>query len=493
MRRAVFLTLGLLEVAVAVVLVVFSCQLPTSSEVRDGFGRMGKVTDRTSHQVKLLRDQVHELRNPEVDELAVRLRGEVHKVTTALRSQNLDFDTVRTMSDALGDVANGLDGLATTLDPEALGKLGQGLGTTADFLDEKVAPTAAMAADQLDESTRALRDDAVRLSELLKSTPLDLKAAREVYEGLARFSEGLDRVNTALKLERFDKMKEGVKGLEDSLSTGADQVDRLASYTYPVVEFKGVKPNVMQKPFWPEGGKIADGMRKAAEGVNAAGKEMDGLAAELPNLRSSLDESKKVAERSREALAVALKNQDKVEPLLKDVPEHAARLAENLPKLGADLARVLRDTEKMKDVAVSLRQAQKGIDAAVARWPEIRTTLTRSATLLKTTRQQLQHVVEHREEYEKALNGAVDVSDEFAERLPRMTGHLDSQLEEQERSFDELGKSIDDVSEALPVYAQSTGRMLDTTRWLLWLVSGIVALHGVYLTAGTRLGKQFPG
>src|SRR5262249_22225676 len=115
MRRAVFLTLGLLELAVAVVLVVFSCQLPTSEDVHQGFGHMGKVTDRPSHQVKLLRDQVHELRNPEVEELAVRLRGEVHKVTGALRTQNLDFDSVKAMSDALGDVANGLDGLATTL------------------------------------------------------------------------------------------------------------------------------------------------------------------------------------------------------------------------------------------------------------------------------------------------------------------------------------------------------------------------------------------
>src|SRR5262245_24708474 len=403
MRRILFTTLGLLELTVAAVLVVFSFQLPTSQEVDESFGQLERVTRNTSTQVGLLRDQVHELRRPEVQAMTDRLQAQLKRVAATLRSQKIDFETVKAMSDALGDVSRGLESLATTLDAESLGKLGDGLLATANYLDEKVAPAASRAADQLDTSTGLLKDDALRLAALLRDAPLDLKAVKEIHDGLARFSEGLDKMSEALKLQRYDTMREGVKGLETSLTTGAEQVEHLAGYTYPVVTFNGVKPVVMQKPFWPEGETIGKGMRQAADGVAAAGKEMEGLAKELPKLRASLEESRKVADRSREALAMALKQQEKVEPLLKNVPQHAARLAEELPKLGTDLAKILRDTEKLKDIASQMRQAHKALEGAVSRWPELRDTVMGSAKLLKATQTQLKQVVDRRDEYEKAL------------------------------------------------------------------------------------------
>jgi uncharacterized phage infection (PIP) family protein YhgE len=491
MRRLLFHILGLLELAVAVVLVCFNWQLPGTAEVERSFATAGHVTARTGHQVRLLRDQVHDLRSPEMEDLAHRLEGRMRQVSRTLRAQNLDFDTVRTMSDSLGDVADGLGSLADALDADSVRQLGAGLGTTADYLDGKVAPAAAEAADRLEKSTDALRADAATLAALLRDAPLDLKAVREIQDGLARFSDGLDRMNTALKLQKFETMREGVQGLEDALDTGAGQVDRLSGYSYPVVSFSGIKPVVTMKPFWPEGGKIADGLRKAAEGVRGAGKEMDDLATQLPKLRESLEESRKVADRSREALASALKQQDKVEPLLKKVPEQAARLAEELPKLGTDLARILRDTEKLKDLAASLRQARKGIDAAVSRWPELRKTLSRSAVLLHAAQGELRHVADHRGEYEQALNDTVALTDEFADRLPQFTHHLDSQLHDEEQSFDELGKSIDEVQGAMPAYAVTATRLLRTASVLLWLVAAVAGLHGAYLTASAALGRRY--
>jgi uncharacterized phage infection (PIP) family protein YhgE len=488
MRRAWFVGLGVLELAVAAVLLSFGWQLPGTAEVDQSFRSVEHVTERTGHQVRLLRDQVHDLRQPEMDQVAGRLQTQMRKVTRTLRAQSIDFETVRTMHDSLGDVAVGLNSLADTLDPESVGKLGDGLGSTADYL-EKVAPAAARAADRLEASTESLRVDAAALASLLRSAPLDLSAAREIHDGLARFSNGLDKMNAALKLQKFDTMRDGVKGLESALNRGADQVDHLAGYTYPVITMNGLKPTVNQKQFWPEGGRIAEDLRKASDGVSAAGKEMDGLASELPKLRESLEESRKVADRSREALANALKQQDKVEPLLKKVPEQAAALAEELPKLGADLARVLRDTEKLKDLAVSLRQAQKGIDGAVTRWPELRKTLSRSASLLKAAQRQLGNVVEHRREYEQALDETVSLTEEFADRLPQFTHHLDGQLRDQEQSFDDLGRSIDEVSAALPAYALTASRLVQATRLLLWLVAGIVGLHGAYLIISTRMTR----
>jgi DNA repair exonuclease SbcCD ATPase subunit len=384
-----------------------------------------------------------------------------------------------------------LENLATTLDAESIGKLGEGLLATASFLDEKVAPAAGMAADQLDASTGLLRDDALRLAALLRESPPDFKAVQEIHDGLARFSEGLNKMSEALKLQRFETMKEGVKGLETSLTTGAEQVEKLSGYTYPVVTFNGIKPMVDQRPFWPEGTTIAKGMRQASEGVAAAGKEMDGLAAELPKLRLSLEESRKVADRSREALALALKQREKVEPLLKNVPEHAARLAEELPKLGADLAKILRETQKLKDIAAQMRMAHKGLESAVARWPQLRDTLNATAKLLKATQVQLKQVVDRREEYEKAMAETVEFTDEFAERLPAYTEHINGQLEQHEKSFEGLQQSVDEVSNALPVYANTAERMVQATRLLLLLVAGIVGLHAGYLMVSVRLGKQF--
>ena len=323
--------------------------------------RPGRVTDRAGAQVSLLRQQVQTLRRMELQQLAGRLQRQTETITATLRKQPVDFDTIGTMRDALGEVAKGLSTLADTLDPANVGKLSKGLGETAAFIDEKVVPASRQAADRIDQSTESLRTDADRLSTLLKEAPLDLKVVREVYDSLGRFQEGLDKMNSVVKLQRLDVMREGFRGMEDSLEAGSDEVERLASYTYPVVSLNGLKPQVSQRSFWPQGGRIAEGMRKAAAGATAAGKEMDSLATDLPKIRSSLEESSKMVDKVRAAMGMALKHQDKVEPLLKEAPLHAARLEFDHPTTGRrmmwtsplpeDLARLvrrLRNTQRTK-------------------------------------------------------------------------------------------------------------------------------------------------
>jgi chromosome segregation ATPase len=225
--------------------------------------------------------------------------------------------------------------------------------------------------------------------------------------------------------------------------------------------------------------------------VRGAARELDVLAGDLPALQTSLAESRKAAATTREALGAALKQQDKVEPLLKDVPEHVARLAEELPRLSAELARILRDTGKLKAVAALLRKAQKGVDTAVARWPELQKNLGRSAVLLRTTQAQIKHAIAHRAEYEDSLRRTLVLTQTFAAALPLLTDELERELLRQEQSLTRLGDSIDEVSEALPACSRSATRLLQTTRLLLGLVAVIFALHGGYLAAGTRLGSKF--
>jgi uncharacterized phage infection (PIP) family protein YhgE len=491
MRRSLFIVLGALEMFVAVLLIQLGREFPDNREVEESFQSAGRVTDRAGYQVHLLQQQVQNIERLELNGLARRLQKQTHAVTSTLREQAIDFNTVRTLRDALGDVARGLNSLSETLDPQGIGRLSTGLGETATFLDEKVIPAAQQAAEHLDKSTAALEADARHLSALLKNTPVDLKAVREVHDSLTGFQEGLKKVNDLFKVQRLETMREGFHGLESSLTTGSEQVERLADYSYPVVRFNGFRPEISQRPFWPEGNKIADGMRKAAAGATAAGKEMDELSADLPRIRASLTESCTLIEKVRQGLGTALEHRDSVEPILKELPTHAARLADDLPRIGSDLARMLRDTRKLKDVASSMRQAQKGIDTAVARWPEMRTTLARLAVVLSATREQLNHAVHHRKEYEAAMHESVQIADTFAALLPLVTDQLDGRLEEEDQTLSELGESLDEVSSALPAYERATKRLLHTGRLLAWLVSAIVGLHGCYLVLSVRIGRRY--
>jgi methyl-accepting chemotaxis protein len=482
MHRILFTAFGLLEFAVALVLAVLGRQLPDAADVAHSFENAERVTYRAGNQVRLFRQQVSTLRRPELQRLADRLQEQTRSVVALMKSRSIDYDTVRVMRDALGDVAQGLESLAETLDADRIGQLGKGLGETAAFLDLKVIPSSRAASQQLDDITKSLGADARRLQVLVRQAPLDLKAVAEVHDSLGRFGEGLERMQASLNPQRFKALHEGFTGLETSLATGAEQVERLAGYTYPVVKFTGLKASVERRQFWPEGDKIAGGMRKAAAGAEAAREELEAWAEDLPKLRASVAESAKVVQSTRDALGAALRQRDKIEPLLKDVPDHVGRLAESLPKFSDDLARILRDTRHLRDVAGALRQAEKGIDDAVARWPEIRKMLARSAVLLKSTRDQLDLTLEHRDEFDGQLQQTTTLAETFAALLPLFTAHLGEQLQEQEQGLDDLGDSIGEFGAAIPLYAQSVSDLLRTARWLIWLVAGTVALHGAYLT-----------
>jgi hypothetical protein len=493
MRRIVFLSLGVLELLSALVLVYFAGQLPGTGEVEDTRVRADCVTKQIGMQVQRLRDQFRMLRErrPQLQALAKGLEKQMRIVNDQLKTQRIDYNTVVVLSDALGDVANGLEGLSNTLDPKSMEQFGQGLKVAADFLEKQVGPAADKAAGELDKTTNDLRADAKRLSALLRAAPPDLKAARDIHDSLIKFDEGLERISRLLKVDRITTMREGFKGLEESLKTGAQQVGRLSGFSYPVVTFNGLKPMVEQREFWPEGEQIAEGMRKAAKGATAAAEELQLLSKDLPTLRQSLEESRKVTATTREVLATALKQQDKVESLLRNVPEHAARLADELPKLASSLSKILRETGTLKEVGVLLRQTQKGVETAMNRWPELRKNLGRSSVLLRGTQTQLKDVLTHHAEYEASLLNTLALSRTFSSALPLLTEQLEMELGDQEQALSNLGNSIEDVNTALPACARSASGILQTTRLLLVLMAAIFALHGSYLILSARLGHSF--
>ncbi len=495
MRRILFVVMGSVECGVAVVLFTFAWILPGDAQINEHACRVEKVTRQSSSEIRRLREQVCELRaqQPHLKELAERLQNQSEDMIAAVRHQDVDYETVETIGGALGDVADGLEGFSRILDPKAIEQLGQGLGSTADFLDKQVAPGADRAAEEMDKSTAALRVDAQRLAKLVREAPLDLKSAREVHDGLAKFGDGLKRMKRSLNTENVQTMRDGFRGLETSLNTGAEQVERLSSLNYPVVTFNGLRAQVEQRPFWPEGGTIAEGMRKAAKGAVAAEKEMAALAEDLPRLQEGLEESTKLVDRTSAALATALEQQATVEPLLRDLPEHATRLADELPRLGADLAKILRDTSRLKDVAATLRQAQKGLDAAVANWPDLQKTLTRSAVLLRATRAQLNQALDNRDLFESSLEMTIILVRVITAALPVMAAQLQANLEDQEKSLLNLEHSINDVGDSLPEVANTTATILRMTRLLMVLVGFVFVLHGNFVMLNVRSGPMRVG
>jgi chromosome segregation ATPase len=221
-------------------------------------------------------------------------------------------------------------------------------------------------------------------------------------------------------------------------------------------------------------------MRKGAKGMVAAGKELDELAKDLPRLRQALEESRKVSAKTREALGKAIKEQEQLEGLLKSIPGHTARLAQELPALTSDLSKVLRETAQLKEVAAALRQTEKGMEKAVEKWPGLRKGLRESAAVLRMTQTQLDKTLASQAKHRAVLDRTLDLADVLAKLLPLYLDQLERHLIEQEQSLASLGESLDEVRATIPVWGETTRRVVLLLRVGLWTFAGIFLLLGGY-------------
>ncbi len=418
MRRTVFLGLGLLEVTAAILLVILGLKLPGGAEVRESFKRVEGLTGEAGTQVTLLRDSQDQV---------------------------------------LGSVAQGMEAWANALDPAMIRQLRQGTAELAAFLQDDVAPAASRSAGRLEKAIETFQKDALLLSQILKDAPPDLKAAKEIHDSLGKFGEGMDKVSLMVSEERLKTMREGFKGMEGSLDTGAEQIERLASFTYPVIKFNGLRPEIDEKAFWPDGEDVAKGMRKGAKAIREAGKELDTQAANLPHIQRSLNESRKAVGQVRDMLGKAVNNQDKLEKVLEALPRNTARLAEDLPLLAKDLNRILRETERLKDISTGLKQAQDLLASAEKSWPDARQGLLDSAARLRSM--------------QKSEQGK------------------ESAIGQQAHSLDALGSNLEQIHAALPQTSENAVEILALVRWLLWVVAAAVTLHAAYLLFSVRALK----
>src|SRR5262245_53897039 len=490
MRRSLFVALGVLELTVAGILLTIGLLLPVESAVRDNFKRVERVADNTEMQVVALRNQVGRVRDPQVQRFLKDLGPHLPRIKQRLQG-DATFETAREASRSMGSLASAMEEWANAMDPALIQHLNDGTQRLASFLDDSVAKTAGQSAARLEKTTEALRKDAEVLTRLLKDAPPNLKAAREIHESLSRFGEGLDRASLLMDPERVKAMREGFKGMETSLDTGAAQVDKLASYTYPVVKLNGFKPpTVDEKSFWPEGEKIADGMRKGAKALKAAGKELDAQAASLPQLQKSLEESRKAVKQTRDALGRAIKDQDKLEAVLKTMPQNTARLAAELPALTADLTRVLREAERLKDVSASLRQTQKGMAAALEKLPKARQGMRDSAVRLRAFQKQLDEAVTSPRSKD-TLRKTIELTDAAAQVVPLLAAQIE-QLDTPHQGLEALSRNLGEVSGSLSQMEDTTVTVVTLLRWLLWCAAALAIVHAASQFLALRQRDERP-
>jgi ABC-type transporter Mla subunit MlaD len=373
-------------------------------------------------------------------------------------------------------VADSLNAMASLLDEAPARQLGAGLGEAAEYLEKQVA-TAESAAKRLEESGELLRADSLRLAELLRSAPLDLDAIAQVHEALGSFSEGTAALERILQMPQLPAIRTGLQGLETSLSTGAVQVDALASYSYPVVYFEGIRPRATQRPFWPSGGKIAEGMHEASSGVKAADKELATLGAELPKVREALASSRKIIDRSHDTLGTVLQYRGLIEPLVKSLPDTAARLAEDLPKVTKQLASTLRETKRLQEVAKSLRATQRQIDSSLAAWPETRKTLVKSAEGLKANRDRLDRVLaEHR-----TTGTSADLDQLISQATPAWQARLEHSLSTEQSQLSPLRNALEQAALAQEQQAEATGTWRLLLQWTLLVLAVLTGVAGLWV------------
>ena len=490
MRRCFLVSLGVLEVSIAVAVVLVALGLPSRADVATNFRHVEKVTDGSETQVRLMREQMAELRRQDFASKAEQFRVHTRIAADATSRQRIDFDTVSAISQSLADVSKGLNTWANTVDADRLKQVSAGLGQAGSFLETGVVDPSEKSAAELDRTLAGLEKDANRLAKLLRQAPPDLSAAKTVYDGLAAFDTGLDKLGQMVKTDQIAAMKEGLTGLDTSLSSTADQVEKVGAISYPIVSFNGLRPSIQTKPFWPEGEKVAAGLRKATKGVKAANKQLEVMAKDLPELQKSIAESRKSVTLTRKTLGAALKNRAETEKLLKSVPDQTAALAAALPNIGRTLTHALRETSKLRELATGLKSVQKTLDDTLKNWPEVARGLKKSADVLHQAKLQLDEATANRAEYERAMASSSEIARSLADILPALTDQLDSRLGQQEASLDQMESGLGELNKSLPVLEDKTNRVLQMMKWLLYLVAILIALHAAYVLSDAVRARQ---
>jgi chromosome segregation ATPase len=254
---------------------------------------------------------------------------------------------------------------------------------------------------------------------------------------------------------------------------------------------KGLVPSVETRPLWPEGKALVASLRATSDGSAALRKQLAALNRDLPRLRTSVQDARRVVDRASAALAGAAAREERLQALLMTPPDQVARLLDQAAALQDDLAAALRGAKQLRSVAAALRDMRQRVGEAAVRAPKVRDGLLNLADLLRKRQLDLQELIDNPGPYRASLDRTLTLIDAVTASLPLFTDHLDTKLEEEEQSLERLENSINEVTEVVPEMAQTASRLLQLTKLLLYLGAGIFGLHGVYLVCNAhRQGEK---
>src|SRR5204863_6284717 len=106
--------------------VVIGIQLPGREDVEAHFARVEKVTHGTETQVRLMKDQVADLRRQDLPTKADDLRRHTRTAADTATRQQIDFRTVDAIARSLADVSKGRNAWADTVDAERMKQVSAG-------------------------------------------------------------------------------------------------------------------------------------------------------------------------------------------------------------------------------------------------------------------------------------------------------------------------------------------------------------------------------
>ncbi len=442
-----------LEFACALFLAALAWNLPGDAEVDEVAQKVGHATTLASGQVQVLRKGVADLRRPELQKVFDQSQQQMAAVTKMLSEQSIDFTTLEVVRDALGNAATGLDGLTQTIDPGNVQAIANGLGETATFLETKLAPGAEQAAAKIENATAVLQKNGQSLRDFVMNAPLDLSAIRQVRDALTDFAGASKDANDVLESLQLNDAYTGLQSAAETVHTAAETADKFS---------------------------LGEGLHKQEKGIQAAAnavKQFDKKM--LPAVRRSLAQAQKVLDGIRATLDSALEQQEKIEPLLKDLPNQIATLADALPRFGADLAGILRETGRIKSTATALRQAEDHVNSVVANWPKLQRSLGQGAKLLRASQQQLDLVIKNRSTYEQAIHETVALTMAFGEMIAALKSQLNARLDEEDQILRDMEIACQDTANTIPGTQRTAARTLQIARWTFWVVAMIPFCYGL--------------
>lgn len=479
MRKRFTLAAAILQFGAGIACFIVATRLPRPESAHQTFDLLQHTVESTARQVQHWEQHLARIRSADLPQRTAQMKQRSSELAQRLRERSWDYQSASQMRDTLGQIARGLAQWSETFDAEQIRNFASGLGETAKFLDEQVIQSAEQTAEQIHALAGALSKDAELFSTLTRDLPSNWHAAEEVDQALGRLDEGLTRMGSLLDPRRVKAMRVGLAGLETSLSATAEEVGKFAGYKYPVVRFVGWRPEVEERLFWPNGERIAGGLRQATEGVRAAQSELESLSRDLPVIKDSLEQSRKTLSSTRSALRLALERRDKLDPLLRDTPERARKLSEALPKISASFAESLRQATRLRELTRSMHQAAEILTRQADSWSQTRQSVRQIARVLETAAEHLQQITSNREQFDSATDQLNDFMTTLADLLPILTEAIDSSLGVDADDIRTLRQHLDQTARYLPDLRHRTADSLTGIRWLALLGGVLLCLGGM--------------